>query len=1204
MHSGPANPAVRRCARGIAAALLCLGAAPAATADAPPLDLASLRTQAQAFARAHRFDVVPDPQGGVALRALNPDQALELRFSSAGVEIDDGDAASGIALRLARAGAAGALDAVAPAEPFAAGSRVEYRRGGVVEWYRNDAKGLEQGFTFERPIAGSDELAVELALGEGARAVILPGGRDAVIRDGGGRSRLGYRGLRAFDARGSELDARLEAEGSLLRLVARVAGAAYPVTIDPILAPFEIRRLEPFQPNALTDDGFGSAVATSADGSTLVVGAPQGDRDPEAADGIDLGQAYVYRRSRVGLSWEIAARLDSADASPGRGLGHAVAVSSNGSTIVVGAPGAGAGAGALYVYREPAGGWAGQQNPNETLVASDAAPGADFGWAVAIDGSLVVAGAPSATVASLVGAGAGYVFEDAGGGFVQRARLTATSPQAMALLGAAVAAGGTWVALGEPARDAGADVDAGSVAVYERPGGGWEDAVPTQVLAVAGAADELGFGLALDGTQLVAGLPGHAGSAGQARVYERTGSVWSLSATLSAGAGGAAGDRFGASVALAGTTAAVGAPGFGATDAGAAFVFERPPGGWSGTQNPTARLDTGEAGAALGDAVALGSSWVVAGSTGSDAAALDAGAAYAFLRPATGWATTSLEDARVTALGFDATAAGDYGAAVAVDGDTLVVGHPLDDHVANDEGSAYVYVRSLAGDTWEVAARLVASPANPFGDVERFGTSVAVDGDVIVVGAPYYDLVKASSDEGVAFVFVKPPGGWSGTLTQTARLQASVPNPFNANEHVGISVAIEGDLIAVGADSYELAHAASDEGAVFLYQRPPGGWSGTLTETARLTASVPNPFDTPEGLGRSVAIDGDLIVAGANLYDVVAAGSADGAAFVYLRPPGGWSGNLTETARLTASVPNPFNHTERFGLSVAASGDTIVVGAEGYDLVSSNTDEGVAFVFVEPPGGWSGQLTETAQLRAAVPNPFGSDEFFASAVAIEGDRIVVGARSYELSGGASDEGAVFVYDKPPGGWTGILSETLQFTSADSAIGDEFGNALALSGQTLVVGAHRADVNGVTNTGAAYVFAMPTTRTFAGIAQGGAIEITVSGISLVIPTSPGMSAADVAAAVAAAIAADPTLAAAGTSATADGATIGISGELTLFLVDDPGLGPGGPVPVPSLGGLGATLTALLLLGVGVRPLDQRARAVRSGSPPSAREASRQ
>jgi hypothetical protein len=200
--------------------------------------------------------------------------------------------------------------------------------------------------------------------------------------------------------------------------------------------------------------------------------------------------------------------------------------------------------------------------------------------------------------------------------------------------------------------------------------------------------------------------------------------VWSLAATLGAGAGGAGGDRLGTSIALTGTTVGVGAPGFGAGDAGAAFVFERPPGGWTGVLLPRARLEAGEAGAGLGGAVALASSWLVAGSIASDVSALDAGAVDAFRAPAGGWVDQGVEDTRLTAFGFDASSLGAFGAAVAVDEDTLVVGHPGDDHVGSDEGSAIVFLRTQAGDSWKVAARLVASPANPFGGDERFGASV------------------------------------------------------------------------------------------------------------------------------------------------------------------------------------------------------------------------------------------------------------------------------------------------------------------------------------------------------------------------------------------------------------------------------------------------------------------------------------------------
>jgi len=204
------------------------------------------------------------------------------------------------------------------------------------------------------------------------------------------------------------------------------------------------------------------------------------------------------------------------------------------------------------------------------------------------------------------------------------------------------------------------------------------------------------------------------------------------------------------------------------------------------------------------------------------------------------------------------------------------------------------------------------------------------------------------------------------------------------------------------------------------------------------------------------------------------------------------------------------------------------------------------------------------------------------------DRVVVGALSYDLSGRSSNEGAVFVYDEPAAGWSGILTEDVQFTASDTVPGDELGSAVALAGQTLVVGAHLAQSGGVNQAGAAYVFTLPTTRTFTGVAVGGTIEISVAGVPLLVVTSPGMSAASVAAAVAAAIVADPTLSAAGITATANGATFQTNGEVGVFLVDDPGLGGVVPVPVPSLGGFGAALAAVLMGATGVHQLGRRHR----------------
>jgi hypothetical protein len=136
-----------------------------------------------------------------------------------------------------------------------------------------------------------------------------------------------------------------------------------------------------------------------------------------------------------------------------------------------------------------------------------------------------------------------------------------------------------------------------------------------------------------------------------------------------------------------------------------------------------------------------------------------------------------------------------------------------------------------------------------------------------------------------------------------------------------------------------------------VFVKPAGGWSGHLTETAKLTASDGAIGDA---FGGGVAIDGDTIVIGSPGADV-GGNNNQGSAYVFVKPPGGWAGHLTETAKLTASDEGGAAYSR----SLAISGDTIAIGAAGHD------ETGAAYIFVEPPGGWAENLTETAKLTAS-----------------------------------------------------------------------------------------------------------------------------------------------------------------------------------------------------------------------------------------------
>ena len=390
------------------------------------------------------------------------------------------------------------------------------------------------------------------------------------------------------------------------------------------------------------------------------------------------------------------------------------------------------------------------------------------------------------------------------------------------------------------------------------------------------------------------------------------------------------------------------------------------------------------------------------------------------------------------------------GAAVAISGDTVVVGAPFDDvGPYNSLGSAYVFLKTAGGWAGSLteSAKLTASDGQS--DL-FFGLSVAIEGDTIVVGA-LGDFIGSNLNQGSAYVFQKPAGGWSGTLNETAKLTAS---DGASNDLFGSSVSISGDTIVAGAPGP--SGLSAHHGSAYVFVRPVEGWTGALSENAKLTASDGAPTDQ---FGFSVAISQHAVVIGAFHHDAVAIVDR-GAAYLFVRPVIGWSGALTENAKLTASDGAA---DDRFGFSVAISGDTVVAGAP-----SAAFARGSAYVFVEPADGWSGDLTQNATLTAS--DGVASDSFGRS-VAASGPNILVGATGDDI-GSNANQGSVYVFVRPAGGWTGTLAETEKSIASDGAAGDNFGISAAVRGGTSVIGARQDDIGANAEQGSAYVFVGP------------------------------------------------------------------------------------------------------------------------------------
>jgi hypothetical protein len=363
-----------------------------------------------------------------------------------------------------------------------------------------------------------------------------------------------------------------------------------------------------------------------------------------------------------------------------------------------------------------------------------------------------------------------------------------------------------------------------------------------------------------------------------------------------------------------------------------------------------------------------------------------------------------------------------FGYSVAINGDTMVVGAP---QYAGPTGLAYVYARS--GSTWSRTATLGSGNAESI----QFGHAVAIGSNVIAVGAP--DDVNAS---GVVYVFQKPAGGWRGDLLPTAKLAVTT----QGLDQFGYSVAISGDGSVITAGAPSGFHSA-----VYVFVEPRGGWADSMTSNAGMSSND----DAQIGISVAMSSDGNMIVAGeSGTHNLQAA-------YVFTKPADGWTGSILPTAELTATDGNVLDH---FGQSVAISGNTIVVGAPVHPL----DGQGAAYVFVEPKAGWQ-NMTQTAELSVLVDY---SIELGYS-VGTSGNLVLAGA-PFDAIGHNSEQGAVFGYVKPAGGWKNTTSPNGAGTASDGEMNEKFGSSLAISGNTVVVG---APIYGGDLQGAVYVFSL-------------------------------------------------------------------------------------------------------------------------------------
>jgi trimeric autotransporter adhesin len=589
--------------------------------------------------------------GAGRIHAENPRHALAIDFTRHGIELSSQTVRWGLALQ--GYGYGHALRAVSDATPHAETNRVEYAHDTLTEWYVNGPVGLEQGFTFtKRPgRANGRPLTVALALSRNLTAEVDPDGTAVTLRQRDGQATLRFTGLTAHDATGRELRGWLGVRGEQLLLQVNDAGAQYPLIVDPFVQQAKLTASD-----GAASSTLGNSVAVSGDGSTVVVGAFG------ATIGTNLDQGAVYVFVRPASGWASAtqtAKLTASDGAFNDDLGVSVGISRDGRTVVAGASGVTFGAhtqqGAVYVFVKPASGWA-SATQTAQLTASDGVAGSSLGDTVAVSGHgrTVVAGAPGVNATE----GVVYVFLEPATGWAnttQTAELTASDGVSGSGLGFAVAidrTGGTVVG-GAQGAQVGSTNNAGAAYVFVEPTTGWASATQTSKLTASDPSD----GAAL-GASVSINSDGHTVVAGASNVT-------------------------------------VGSNQF----QGAVYVFVKPASGWAASANQVSKLTAsdGAMGDVLGSSVAISGNGntVVAGApsnTGLPDFSFNPGAVYVFVEPKTGWAAGATQTEKLTAS--DGADGDELGAAAAInsDGGSVVAGAPLATIGSNAlQGAAYVF---------------------------------------------------------------------------------------------------------------------------------------------------------------------------------------------------------------------------------------------------------------------------------------------------------------------------------------------------------------------------------------------------------------------------------------------------------------------------------------------------------------------------------
>jgi hypothetical protein len=798
------------------------------------------------------------------------------------------------------------------------------------------------------------------------------------------------------------------------------------------------------------------AYAVDISGDYALVGAYYDDDN-----GSNSGSAYMLKRQ--GSQWVQSAKLLADNGAANDYFGNAVAIS--GDNAIIGAYYDDlnfTNQGSAYIFQRDGSSWFQKAN----LIASDSAANDYFGCSVDISGNYAIVGAKEDDD-SFPNTGSAYIFVRNGTTWSEQAKLTASDADTNDYFGFSVSISGDYAIVGAYAKDLNTLTDVGAAFIFKRTGTSWSQTA-TLTPTDGSTSDNYGYQVSISGNYAIVSSKNDDDKgidAGSAYVYQSDGESWHFLIKLTS-KNGQQEDIFGHAIDIHNNNIIIGAyyDDDNGTNSGSASIYmlETPP--------TIVEMDN-QIMPSLSDAYAMNLTIIntngsdltitaysnnpdfisnnginIAGSgsntyISSTSAGLPVHVNLDFttgnISNASAMITLLLTDAngltQTTSFQLsknipeqklypdDLAASDNFGNAIDIFHDHVIVGSRYDDDKGSNSGSAYIFQRNVSG--WHQMAKLTASDG---GADDHFGYAVAIFGDYAIVGARYYDV---STNCGAAYIFKRYGNHWQEETIITASDQA-------ASDYFGFAVDISNEFAVIGA--YLDDAPISNQGAVYVFKPDEGV---TWTEVTKLVASDGAGSDI---FGYAVSISGKTILVGAHQDDDN--GTDSGSAYIFQWDGTGWS----EETKLTAcdGAVNDY-----FGYAVSISGDTAIIGAYGNE--SNGTDSGAAYIFQRDGTIWN-QVAKLTPSDGKTSDNFGSSVFIAEHYAI------VGAHNADDFG--TNTGAAYIFQEIDNNWTQIK----KISASDAVSNDIFGYAVSMSNGFAAIGALQVDDNG-TDSGACYIY---------------------------------------------------------------------------------------------------------------------------------------